>query len=262
MRRSMKGNSIERERVRPSGAAPTRLYQRDTRRGSAIAVAALFALVGATAGWAQAPAEAPRSLPDTTIAPASSAAPASAAEPETAPAGDIEGPDITAPETPETAPPAPSATAPSAHHPRVHHVMPMKPGTYTGPVEEGSAMLALKADSWAYALPAASSHHIERVHAGKYVNVTGSTRHYLRVKLKSGETAYVPIKAVELARPADKVFRLTKDTPVLSAPSHFGKKLAEVHAGHDVHVVGTSMNYMKIRMKDGLEGYIAMTALE
>ena len=93
--------------------------------------------------------------------------------------------------------------------------------------------------------------------------VTPQKAHFSEpLKLKSGATAYVPMTAVELARPTDKIFRLTKDTPVLSAPNHSSKRLAEVHDGHEVHVVGTSMNYMKIRMKDGLEGFITVSALE
>ena len=31
---------------------------------------------------------------------------------------------------------------------------------------------------------------------------------------------------------------------------------------HNVHVVGLSLDYMQIRMKSGLEGFIPMTALE
>jgi hypothetical protein len=217
------------------------------------AAAGLLALITASTGAAQTAPAAPKTLPDTTIAPAGG-------EPlAPAPAGETEGPDISAPSALESAPtPAPLPT----HHHRVHNTVPMRPATYKGPVEAGHGLLQLKADSWAYALPAKSAHRIERVHAGKFVNVTGSTVHYLRVRLKSGATAYVPMTAVELARPVDKVFRLTRDSPVLSSPNHASKKLAEVHNGHDIHVIGSSINYLKIRMKDGLEGFVAMTAAE
>jgi hypothetical protein len=160
--------------------------------------------------------------------------------------------------------PASTSTEGSATHaakPKPHRPISSKP-TPSASVEPADAMLKLASDSWAYSHPASSSAHIEKVRAGKFVKVTGSTRYYVQVKLKSGKTAYVPIKAVELIRPADKIFRLTRNTPVLSEPNRFGKRLAEVHNGHDVHVVGTSLNYMKIRMKDGLEGYIPTTALE
>ncbi|MGC1192849.1 MAG: hypothetical protein WA861_19875, partial [Candidatus Binatus sp.] len=89
-----------------------------------------------------------------------------------------------------------------------------------------------------------------------------STHYYLQVKLKSGQTGYIDPSAVELVRPADKVFMLTHDAGVLDKPNRWAKKLAEVHQGHNVHVVGLSLNYMRIRMKSGLEGYIPMTALE
>ncbi len=123
-------------------------------------------------------------------------------------------------------------------------------------------MVKLKTDAWAFARPAASSRTLERVHAGKFLDVTGSTHYYVQVKLKSGATGYVPIAAVELTRPEDKTMRLSTDAAVVSQPNRYGKKLSEVHQGHDVHVIGISLNYMKIRMKNGLEGFIPMTAAE
>lgn len=129
-------------------------------------------------------------------------------------------------------------------------------------VEPAHARIKLKEDAWVFTRPTKWSKHVERVHADKYVEITGTTRNYLRVKLKSGQEAYLPISAVEITRPADKIFQLTSNAPVLSEPSHWGKKLSEVHKGHSVHVVGVSLNYMKIRMKDGVEGYIPTTALE
>ena len=98
--------------------------------------------------------------------------------------------------------------------------------------------------------------------AGKFVDVTGSTHYYLQVRLKSGQTGYLDPSAVELVKPADKVFVLSHDAGVLDKPNRWAKKLAEVHQGHNVHVVGVSLNYMRIRMKSGLEGFIPMTALE
>ena len=92
--------------------------------------------------------------------------------------------------------------------------------------------------------------------------VTGSTHYFLRVKLKNGEEGYVLAEAVAVDTPADKIFMLTHDAPVLDAPNHWGKKLSEVHQGHAVHVVGIALSYMKIKMKSGLEGYIPASALE
>jgi hypothetical protein len=92
--------------------------------------------------------------------------------------------------------------------------------------------------------------------------VTGTTHYFLRVKLKSGQDGYVQAETVALATPADKLFMLTHDAPVLDAPNHWGKKVSEVHQGHAVHVVGIALSYMKIRMKSGMEGYIPSSALE
>ncbi|HLW70948.1 MAG TPA: hypothetical protein VKS22_10025 [Candidatus Binataceae bacterium] len=196
------------------------------------------------------PSAAPKTLPETTIAPEDSAP--SAAVPAAADEG---------------VPTAPLPAVPVSHTPRaVHHAAKKSVRktsvAWSGAVEPADAMLKLKESSWAYTSPADSSSRIERMDPGKFVHVTGATHYFVQVKLKSGAVGYVPVSAVELDRPTDKMFKLTKDTPVLSEPNRYGKKLAEVHNTHDVHVIGTSLNYMKIRMKDGLEGYIAMTALE
>jgi hypothetical protein len=92
--------------------------------------------------------------------------------------------------------------------------------------------------------------------------VTGSTHYFLRVKLKNGQDGFVMADAVEIAAPADKLFTLTHDAPVLNAPNRWGKKMSQVHQGHAVHVVGVALNYMKIRMHSGMEGYIPSSALE
>ena len=117
-------------------------------------------------------------------------------------------------------------------------------------------------DSPVYSAPAKSSKHIEQLTRDKFVEVTGSTHYFLQVKLKSGQTGYIDPSAVELVKPADKVFVLTHDAAVLDKPNRWAKKLAEVHQSHNVHVVGLALNYMRIRMKSGLEGFIPMTALE
>jgi hypothetical protein len=165
-----------------------------------------------------------------------------------------------APAVDEGVPPAATITPPA--HAHRHHHPTMATSSYSSAVEPTHAMLKLKNDAWAYSHPDTSSRTLERVHAGKFLDVTGSTHYYLQVKLKNGATGYVPISAVDLTRPSDKIMRLSTDAAVLSQPNRYGKRLAEVHQGHDVHVIGISMNYMKIRMKSGLEGYIPMTSAE
>jgi hypothetical protein len=151
--------------------------------------------------------------------------------------------------------PAPKAAKP-VHHPS------SRSSAHEPEIEPAQARLKVLQTSPVYAAPTKSSKHIEQLTPDKFVEVTGSTHYYLQVKLKSGQTGYVDPSAVELAKPTDKVFVLTRDASVLDKPNRWGKKVAEVHQSHNVHVVGVALNYMKIRMKSGLEGYIPTTALE
>jgi hypothetical protein len=199
-------------------------------------------MLGAQA-FAQPNGDFPRVLPNATII---------SDEPQ--PAHDSESP------ADEVAHPAVASAPPT--HPHAHHHATISEPTYSAAVEPTHAMLKLKKDGWAYAAPEPSSPTLERVHSGKFVDVTGSTHYFLQVKLKNGSTGYIPISAVELTRPEDKIMRLSTDAGVLSQPNRYGKKLSEVHQGHDIHVIGVSMNYIKIRMKSGLEGYVPMTAAE
>lgn len=173
------------------------------------------------------------------------------------PAGGVP-PTTIEPEVGAPAPTSPPAPAPKARHRTAAH------GATVGhfDIEEANARLALRSDTPIYASPSTGARHIERGIAGKYVQVTGVTRHWLRVALKSGATGYVQQKDVSMLKPADKIFSLTKNAPVRAEPNRWAKKLAEVHRGHNVHVIGMALNYMKIRMRSGLEGYIPTTALE
>jgi hypothetical protein len=129
-------------------------------------------------------------------------------------------------------------------------------------VEPADARLKLLQSVPVYSAPAKSSKHIAQVSQDNFVIVTGATHYYLQVKLKNGQTGYIDPSAVELVKPTDKVFVLTHDAGVLEKPNRWAKKLAEVHQGRNIHIVGLSLNYMKIRMKSGLEGFIPITALE
>ena len=155
----------------------------------------------------------------------------------------------------------PVAAAPAKSKPAVHHRT-TRTTVHETEVEPAKARLKLIEDTWVYSQPSKKSKQLEHVTKDKYVNVTGSTHNYLQVKLKDGQTGYLDPAAVSLVAPTDKVFVLTKDASVLDQPNRFGKKLAEVHKTKNVHVVGLALNYMKIRMKNGLQGYIPITALE
>lgn len=129
-------------------------------------------------------------------------------------------------------------------------------------VEPAHARVKLVSDTPVLTGPAKSDKTIETAHAGKFIDVTGSTRYFLQVKLKSGQTGYIDPAAVALVKPTDKIFALTTDAAVLDKPNRWAKKVSEVHKGHNVHVIGIALNYTKIKMKSGLEGYIPMSALE
>jgi len=189
-------------------------------------------------------------VPSTSIVPAegpSGAAPVNSPSSVTSPSG-------TAPSSKVLMPP-PKRMAPSHHASSRNSVREPE-------IEPAQARLKVLQDSPVYSAPTKRSKHIEQLTRDKFIEVTGSTHYYLQVRLKSGQTGYIDPSAVELAKPADKVFVLTHDAAVLEKPNRWGKKLAEVHQGHNVHVVGIALNYMQIRMKSGLEGYIPTTALE
>lgn len=154
---------------------------------------------------------------------------------------------------------APAPTAPKVAHRKTHT---SSAASSVVEVEPSHARLLLNKSTTVYSRPSRSSGKIETAQAGKYVQVTGSTRYYLRVELASGKTGYIAPDAVNLVRPADKFFLLNADSPVFSRPNRWASKVAEVHKGHDVHVIGIAMEYMQIRMKDGREGFIPISALE
>ncbi len=159
--------------------------------------------------------------------------------------------------------PAESAVAPTPKpaHKKTHRTT---RAASSKPVDAEPAEGRLKVirDDWIFSAPSKWSKHVMRAHAGKYVNVTGITHYYLQVKLKEGPTGYISPSAVELVKPTDKIFQLTRDADVREEPNHWAKKVAEVHKSHDVHIIGIALTYMKIRMKNGTEGFIPASALE
>jgi len=163
--------------------------------------------------------------------------------------------------------PAPAAPAPAAPAQITATAKPPKPKHHivvetSDEVEPAHALVKLKGDTWVYSRPNKWSHRVAQVHMDKFINVTGSTHYYLRVKLKDGKVGYITPESVELTRPVDRTFFLTSDSPVYNRPNRWGRKVSAVHKGHAVHVIGMALEYMKIRMKDGLEGFIPRVALE
>ncbi len=168
---------------------------------------------------------------------------------------------------PETAPPPEAAPAPApVHHRRKkarkrrRHAAASEAETT---VEPASARLKVKtAGAPIYARASRHSEQIDTLGADKFVQVTGSTRSWLQVQLKDGRVGYVDPSSVYMVTPYDKQFLLTADAAVRTAPNEFADKVAEVHRGRYIHVVGQALNYLKIRMKDGTEGYVPMTAAQ
>src|SRR5208282_1143018 len=181
-----------------------------------------------------------------------------------------EGPSGAAPANPPASATSPSAPSGKTWMPGLVGVKPKSPSHHASStnsvrapeIEPAQARLKVLQGGPVYSAPAKSSKQLEQLTPDKFVEVTGSTHYYLQVKLKSGQTGYIDPSAVELVKPTDKVFVLTHDAGVLEKPNRWAKKLAEVHQGRNVHVVGLSLNYMRIRMKSGLEGFIPITALE
>ena len=151
-----------------------------------------------------------------------------------------------------------SAPAPTTK-PHTHHAA---TSAHAPEIEPAQARLKVLQDAPVYSAPAKTSKNIEQLTTGKFIEVTGSTHYYLQVQLKSGQTGYIDPSAVEVVKPTDKVFVLTHDAGVLDKPNRWAKKLAEVHQSHNVHVIGIALNYVQIRMKSGLEGFVPLTALE
>jgi hypothetical protein len=130
-------------------------------------------------------------------------------------------------------------------------------------VEPANARLKVKeAGAPIFARASSHSEQIGTLGADRFVQVTGSTKSYLQVQLKDGRTGYIEPSSVYLVSPYDKQFLLTADAPVLSAPNQFAQKVAEVHRGKYIHVIGQALGYLKIRMKDGTEGFVPMTAAQ
>jgi hypothetical protein len=111
------------------------------------------------------------------------------------------------------------------------------------------------------AAPSPNAKVIKTLNSGTYVTITGSTKAYLQIDT-GGHIGYIGSTAVQLVRPAEHIFRLTADSQVYSQPNRWGAVLAKVHQGHDVHVVGSALSYVKIQMKSGVEGFVPTTALQ
>jgi len=129
-------------------------------------------------------------------------------------------------------------------------------------IEYAQGSYRLMQGSIAYSFPSFRSRQLKAIGAGNLITVTGATLHFVRVRLDDGETGYIPISAVELFRPANRDYWLTADSPVYQRPNLLSPPIAEVHRTRNAHVIGVELNYLKIRMRNGVEGYIPVSAVE
>ncbi|HEY6342938.1 MAG TPA: hypothetical protein VIY49_15705 [Bryobacteraceae bacterium] len=129
-------------------------------------------------------------------------------------------------------------------------------------IEPARGTYRLIQNSSAYSLPDLQSRTIKPVHAGYLVRVTGATMDFVQVVLNDGQTAYVPHYSVALFRAAERNYILGFNTPVYSRPYRASETLAEVHQGRNVHVIGVELDYLKIRMRNGTEGYVPVSSVE
>ncbi len=140
---------------------------------------------------------------------------------------------------------------------------PASTGTSKGfQFEPANARLKIISSGWVLEKPWKTAKKIEPLEVGKVLMVTGSTRDYLEVRLKSGIIGYVEPTAVELVKPADTSFMVTRDSPVYEKPNRFAKKVAEVVRGRPVKVTGVALDYVRIRLRSGVVGFLPMSALQ
>jgi hypothetical protein len=128
--------------------------------------------------------------------------------------------------------------------------------------EPANARLKIISSGWVMEKPWKTAKKIEPLEVGKVLMVTGSTRDYLEVRLKSGVIGYVEPTAVELVKPADTSFMVTRDSPVYQKPNRFARKVADVVPGKPVKVTGIALDYVRIRLRSGVVGFLPMSALQ
>jgi uncharacterized protein YgiM (DUF1202 family) len=134
--------------------------------------------------------------------------------------------------------------------------MKVQPVRAEAELEAVHARLQLTQDAWVFSEPSEATRHVVRVHAQKYVMVTGSTVNYVRVRLHTGKVGYVSSSAVRLIEPANAIFAVLHDSPVYEKPNQHSKRVARVHAPGKVRVIGHALGYIQVRMHNGVEGFV------
>ena len=75
-------------------------------------------------------------------------------------------------------------------------------------------------------------------------------------------TAPAAEAGVPQVKPLNKLFLLTKNSPVYQNPDETSSTIGEVRRRKYVHVTGIAGNYLQVRLKNGMIGFIPETAAE
>ena len=75
-------------------------------------------------------------------------------------------------------------------------------------------------------------------------------------------TASAPAAAAPQIKPLNKLFLLTKNSPVYQNPDAASSTVGEVRRKKYVHVTGITGDYLQIRLKNGTTGFIPVAAAE
>jgi tetratricopeptide (TPR) repeat protein len=78
----------------------------------------------------------------------------------------------------------------------------------------------------------------------------------------TGETGSAEASASPKIKPLNKVFLLTKNSPVYESPDSSSNVVGQVHKKKYVHVVGLAGNYLQIKLRNGTVGFVPETAAE
>ena len=78
----------------------------------------------------------------------------------------------------------------------------------------------------------------------------------------AGAATAATVASAETIKPLNKMWKLTKDSPVYQSPDATSSVVAQVKHRKYVHVVGFTHDYLQIQLRNGTVGFIPSTAAE
>ncbi|HEY9158638.1 hypothetical protein, partial [Candidatus Binatus sp.] len=78
----------------------------------------------------------------------------------------------------------------------------------------------------------------------------------------AGATATTASGGAPKIKPLNKLFLLTKNSPVYQNPDETSSTIGHVRRKKYVHVTGIAGNYLQIKLRNGTVGFIPVTAAE